>query len=157
MVTRKKTVVTETSDSIESTTAPAKKPTTRKPKSAAAKLAAAIGKDEDPKYRGMTPKQIATDKGEPWVSVLSVELDPDNIGAGAFELDWNEKFLVQLIRAGYQKEANEKDTVIVDRWFQEVCKNVVMENYEQWEANNADPEMRSINRKNLGGGRTEVS
>jgi hypothetical protein len=156
MVTRKKAAAPETPASAESA-APPKKPTTRKPKSTAAKLAAAIGKDEDPKYRGMTPKQIATDKGEPWVSVLSVELDPDNIGAGAFELDWNEKFLVQLIRAGYQKEAHEKDTVIVDRWFQEVCRNVVMENYEQWEANNADPEMRSINRRNLGGGRTEVS
>ena len=32
-----------------------------------------------------TPKEIATEAGEPWVNVLSVEVDPENPGNGAFE------------------------------------------------------------------------
>jgi hypothetical protein len=107
---------------------------------------------------GKSPKEIATEKGEPWVSVLNVELDPDNIGNGAFELDWNDKFVTNLVRAGYQSKPGEADTVIVDRWFQDVCKNIVMENFEQWEANQPyDARPRVVDRKDVGGGRTEVS
>jgi hypothetical protein len=103
-------------------------------------------------------KAAATAKGEPWVSVIQVELDPDNIGNGAFELDWNEKFIVQLVKAGYQSKPNEAEDVIVDRWFQDVCKNVVAENYEQWEANQPmDERLRVIGKRDLGDGRTEVS
>lgn len=101
-----------------------------------------------------SPKELATERGEPYVSVISVELDPNNIGAGAFELDWNDRFLAQLVRAGYQYQANEPEHVIVDRWFQTVCRNIIMENYEQEQA---DPEIRRINRKNLSNGRTEIS
>ena len=105
-----------------------------------------------------SPKEIATERGEPWVSVLSVELDPDNIGNGAFELDWNDKFVTNLVRAGYQSKPGEEDSAIVDRWFQDVCRNVVMENFEQWEANQPyDARPRVIDKKDLGDGRTEVS
>ena len=99
-------------------------------------------------------KDLATERGEPYVNVVTVELDPDNIGAGAFELDWNDKFLANLVRAGYQKQPNEPEHVIVDRWFQDVCRNVVLETYEQEQA---DPDVRRVSRKNLGGGRTEIS
>ena len=105
-----------------------------------------------------SPKEIATEKGEPWVSVLSVELDPDNIGNGAFELDWNDKFVTNLVRAGYQSRPGEEDSAIVDRWFQEVCRNVVMENFEQWEANQPyDARPRVIDKRDIGDGRTEAS
>ncbi len=40
-----------------------------------------------------TEKQIATEAGEPWVQVLSIEVDPNNLHQGAFELDWNEIFV----------------------------------------------------------------
>jgi hypothetical protein len=103
-------------------------------------------------------KEIATAKGEPYVAILSVELDPENIGNGAFELDWNDKFIANLVRAGYQQKPNEPESDIVDRWFQEVCKNIIAENYEQWEANQPLSEgPRVINRTDIGGGRTEVS
>ena len=106
-------------------------------------------------FTGMTPRQIADAKGEPWVSVISVELDPDNIGNGAFELDWNEKFIANLVRAGYKGKT---DADMVDQWFADVCKNVLAENYEQWEANQPyDARPRVIDRKDLGNGRTEVS
>jgi hypothetical protein len=111
-----------------------------------------------PKVPKKTAKEIATEKGEPWVSVVQVELDPDNIGNGAFELDWNDKFIAQLVRAGYQYKPNEAEDLIVDRWFQQVCRNVAIENFEQWEANQpVDARPRGIERKDLGDGKTEVS
>ncbi len=99
-----------------------------------------------------TPKQIATELGEPWVGIISVELDPDNIGNGAFELDWNDLFLTKLVRAGYQ---GKDDAQIVDQWFQTICRNVVMETFEQYEAN--QPDTLKIKRKNVGGGFSEAS
>jgi hypothetical protein len=135
---------------------PAKKTTT--PKAKAPVKTPAKKAEPKLKIRGKTPKDIATEKGEPYIAILSVELDPENIGNGAFELDWNEKFITNLVRAGYQLKPNETEDVIVDRWFQEVCKNVVAENYEQWEANQPmDDRLRVINRRDIGDGRTEVS
>lgn len=110
------------------------------------------------KAAAKSAKDLATEKGEPYISIVSVELDPENIGNGAFELDWNDKFITNLVRAGYQLKAGESEDVIVDRWFQEICKNVVAENYEQWEANQpSDERLRTVGRKDLGNGRTEVS
>jgi hypothetical protein len=99
-------------------------------------------------------KDLATENGEPYISIVSVDLDPENIGSGAFELDWNDKFISNLVRSGYQYRANEPEDVIVDRWFQEVCRNVVLEHFEQEQA---DPELRRVSRRDLGKGRTEVS
>ena len=105
-----------------------------------------------------TAKEISTEKGEAWVSVISVELDPDNIGNGAFELDWNDKFITNLVRQGYQSKPGEEESIIVDRWFQTVCKNIAMESYEQWEANQPiDARPRIIDRRDVGDGRTEAS
>lgn len=110
-------------------------------------------KTAEPKLKvGASAKAAATKKGEPYVSVVSVELDPDNVQNGAFELDWNDIFVAKLMRSGYQ---GKDDAQIVDQWFQDICRNVLMENFEQWEANQT-PENR-VSRKNLGGGRTEVS
>jgi len=106
-------------------------------------------------FTGMTPRQIADANGEPWVSVVQVELDPDNIGNGAFELDWNDKFITNLARAGFKGKT---DADMVDQWFADVCRNVVAENFEQWEANQPIGDRpREINRRDLGDGRTEVS
>jgi hypothetical protein len=116
---------------------------------------------EEPKVaktKKKSAKDIATEAGEPYVAILSVELDPDNIGNGAFELDWNDKFITNLVRAGYQQKPGEEETVIVDRWFADICKNIISENFEQWEANQPyDARPREINRKDMGDGRTEVS
>ena len=107
----------------------------------------------EPKTKSKSPKAIATSKGEPWVTIVSVELDPENIGNGAFELDWNEFFVAKLVRAGYK---GRDDQQIVDQWFQDVCRNVVLETFEQMEANNPRPPS-GVQRRDLGGGRTEVS
>lgn len=102
--------------------------------------------------KSKSTKELATERGEPWVGILSVDLDPDNIGNGAFELDWNDQFVSKLMRAGYQ---GKDDSQIVEQWFQTICRNVVMETYEQYEANDTD--RLTLNRKNLGDGRTEIS
>lgn len=106
-------------------------------------------------------KAKATAAGEPYVSILSVDIDPENINAGTFELDWNDKFVKNLIKAGYRMDKADTDNVIVDRWFHTVCRNIVLETYEQEQADpeNRDPlvDTRIINRKPLGGGRSEIS
>lgn len=119
-------------------------PPTSKPKKPRAK------KNTGPKLDLNNPKDLATSKGEPWVTVLGMELDKENPGQGAFELDWNDIFVARLIKSGYQGKT---DQDIVDNWFQDVCRNVVMETYQQEQA---DPSNRT-NRRDLGNGRTEIS
>ena len=118
-------------------------------------------KEEKPKthkVKAKTAKEIATEAGEPYVSVVTVELDPDDVGNGAFELDWNEIFIARLVKAGFQMKKDDTDADIVDRWFQAVCKNIIAENYEQWEVNQPiDTRPRRVDRNNLGDGRIEVS
>lgn len=102
-----------------------------------------------------TAKEIANEHGEPYVNIVSMEIDPNNLHQGAFELDWNDKFVANLVRAGYQIKPDDTDADIVDRWFQNVCRHVVMETWEQEEA------MRKsgiyVKTTDLGNGRKEVS
>lgn len=118
-------------------------------------------KEEKPKVqkvKAKTAKELATEAGEPYISVVSVELDPDDVGNGAFELDWNEVFVSRLVKAGYMQKQEDTDAEIVDRWFQSICRNVLNENFEQWEANQpVDSRPRRVDRNDLGNGRTEIS
>ena len=108
---------------------------------------------EKQKKSKKSAKEIATAKGEPYVAILSMDIEPDNINNGAFELDWNDKFIANLVRAGYQQKPKEEEHIIVDRWFQTVCRNVALETYEQQQA---DPEIRYTQSRDLGDGFTEV-
>ena len=105
----------------------------------------------------LTAKEKATAAGEPYINILSMELDPNDVNNGAFELDWNEKFIVNLIRAGYKQKDTDTDNVLVDRWFQTVCRNIALEVYEQQQADPTNRDLRVVRTKNLGDGRTEVS
>jgi hypothetical protein len=108
----------------------------------------------------LSPKEEATKNGEPYVAILKVNIDPNDINNGAFELDWNDKFLTNLIKQGYKMDPKDTDNDIVDRWFQTVCRNIALEVYEQQQAdpdNRATPDMRVVGRKDLGNGRSEVS
>lgn len=102
-----------------------------------------------------TEKDLANERGEPYVAILSMDIDPENLHQGSFELDWNDKFVSNLVRAGYQMKPDDTDADIVDRWFQNVCRHVVMETWEQEEA------MRQsgiyVRTTDLGNGRKEVS
>jgi hypothetical protein len=101
-----------------------------------------------------TAKEIATEKGEPYVAILKFDLDSENMHQGAFELDWNDKFITNLVRSGYRMNQNDTDADIVDRWFQNICRHVVMETWEQEQAINPS---RFTKVRNIGDGRSEVS
>ena len=102
----------------------------------------------------LTPKELATQAGEPYVNIISMEVDPSNLHEGSFELDWNEIFIARLIKSGYMKKKDDTDQDIVDRWFQDICRNIALEMYEQQQA---DPDLRNIRSKDIGGGRSEIS
>jgi hypothetical protein len=98
-------------------------------------------------------KELATERGEAYVNIISMDIDPNGMGMGSFELDWNEKFIADLVRHGYMMNQNDTDADIVDRWFTNVCRNVVLETYEQYEAMSN----RVVKTRDVGDGRSEVS
>ena len=118
-------------------------------------------KQQKPSVTELTAKEKATAAGEPYIAITKVEINPENINDGAFDLDYNDKFVLNLIKAGYRQRDDDTDVIIVDRWFQTVARNIALEMYEQQVA---DPENRTESRdarvirtKDLGNGRTEVS
>lgn len=72
------------------------------------------------------PKAYATKRKEPWVSVLDVKVNQENVRNGFFELDWNKYFIDQLIQSGYGTEADAEEE-IVDRWFRDIVFNMLSE------------------------------
>lgn len=72
------------------------------------------------------PKAYATRKGEPWVSVLDVKINEQNVRNGFFEMDWNDIFIEQLIEAGYGFDSDPQEE-IVDRWFRDIVYNMLAE------------------------------
>jgi hypothetical protein len=99
-----------------------------------------------------TPKERATLRGEPWVSVLDTHVNKDNIRNGFFELDWNDEFIVQLKQAGYGFDGDPEEE-IVDRWFRDLASNMLMEQ-------GLDPRVRTagfINVVPIAKGKSEVS
>ena len=100
----------------------------------------------------LTPKEQATKDQEPYIDIITVEVDNENPSYGSFELDWNEFFVKKLRSMGYPGDTDE---VVVDLWFQSVCRNILMETWEQDAANQEN--VRYINRKDLGNGKIEVS
>ena len=109
-----------------------------------------------PRAPEKTAKQIATENNEPYVAIVTMDIDPNNLHQGAFELDWNEIFIARLVKAGYMMKPTDADSDIVDRWFQNVCRHVVMETWEQ------DQAMRNsangyVHTRDIGDGRSEIS
>ena len=108
----------------------------------------------------LSEKEKATAAGEPYVNIIKMEIDPKDINSGSVELDFNDKFVLNLIRAGYKMKETDTDNDIVDRWWTNLCRATVLETFEQeW----ADPskrtnsDVRNVRTKDLGDGRTEVS
>jgi len=109
-----------------------------------------------PRAPEKTAKELATEKGEPYVAIVTMDIDPENLHQGAFELDWNEIFIARLVKAGYMMKPTDADSDLVDRWFQNVCRHVVMETWEQEQAirNSGAQYVRT---RDIGDGRTEIS
>jgi len=98
-----------------------------------------------------TPKERATMRGEPYVTVLDTHVNKDNIRNGFFELDWNDLFIVQLKQAGYGYDGDPEEE-IVDRWFRDLAGNMLAEAGQ-------DPKQSIggyINVSRLGNGKAEV-
>jgi hypothetical protein len=72
------------------------------------------------------PKAYATRKKEPWVNVIDVKVNKENVRNGFFELDWNLYFIEELIGAGYG-ERGDPEEEIVDRWFRDIVYNMLSE------------------------------
>ena len=72
------------------------------------------------------PKEYHTRKKEPWVNVIDVKVNEENVRNGFFELDWNEYFIAQLVQAGYGVD-NDPEEEIVDRWFRDIVYNMLEE------------------------------
>ena len=97
------------------------------------------------------PKVYATRKKEPWVNVLDIQFNEENIRNGFFELDWNEFFIAELIQAGYGEEADPEEE-IVDRWFRDIVYNMLAD-----EGMDTDRGAGYINVVPIDKGRSEVS
>jgi len=115
----------------------------------------AVPREKKAKEEPKTAKEIATDKKEPYVNIVSLDVDLNNLHQGAFELDWNEIFVARLVKAGYMIKKDDTDAEIVDRWFQNVCRHVVMETWEQEEA--IAKSGMWVRSTDVGNGRSEVS
>ena len=108
------------------------------------------------KAASKSDKEIATEKGEPYVAMVRMDIDPENLHQGSFELDWNEIFIARLVKAGYMIKREDTDAEIVDRWFQNVCRHVVMETWEQEQAIRTSG-AQYVSTRDLGNGRSEIS
>jgi len=85
---------------------------------------ARIKEEEMELLKKKDPKEYATRRKEPWVSVLDVKVNEDNVRNGFFEMDWNEYFIADLIQAGYGVD-NDPEEEIVDRWFRDIVYNML--------------------------------
>ena len=65
------------------------------------------------------PKDYHTRKKEPWVDVIDVKINEENVRNGFFELDWNKYFIAKLVKEGYGVD-NDPEEEIVDRWFRDI-------------------------------------
>ncbi len=96
----------------------------------------------------LSPKDRATRLKEPWVGVLNTHVNKDNIRNGFFELDWNEQFVLQLKQEGYGLDGD-KDEEIVDRWFRELCANVVVDGDYGGPVQTGSLDIQSVKKNNV--------
>jgi hypothetical protein len=90
-----------------------------------AEKATALAQEQE-ELSKLSPKDRATRKKEPWVGVLNTHVNRENVRNGFFELDWNEYFVLKLKQEGYGTDGDLEEE-IVDRWFRELCANVVVD------------------------------
>lgn len=98
-------------------------------------------------------KQSATLKGEPYVGVLKTHFNPQEPKNGFFELDWNDKFIEDLMTSGY---TGEKDEEVINKWFNDLCRNIMLEDMDE-DVVDALKENIKENKKELGDGKVEYS
>jgi hypothetical protein len=111
-----------------------------------AEKASTVAKEQE-ELSKLSPKERATRKKDPWVGVLNTHINKDNIRNGFFELDWNEHFVLKLKQDGYGVDGD-KDEEIVDRWFRELCANVVVDGDFGGPINSGSLDIQSVKKNN---------
>ena len=96
----------------------------------------------------LSPKDRATRKKEPWVGVIETHVNKDNVRNGFFELDWNDLFVLKLKQEGYGEDGD-KDEEIIDRWFRELCANVVVDGDFGGPVNTGVIDIKTVKKDNL--------
>ena len=96
----------------------------------------------------LSPKERATRKKEPWVGVIETHVNKDNVRNGFFELDWNDLFVLKLKQEGYGEDGD-KDEEIIDRWFRELCANVVVDGDFGGPVNTGLIDIKTVKKDNL--------
>jgi len=104
--------------------------------------------EEQTELAKLSPKDRASRKKEPWVGVLNTHVNKDNVRNGFFELDWNDHFVLKLKQEGYGFDGD-KDEEIVDRWFRELCANVVIDGDFGGAVNTGVIDINSVRKNNL--------
>lgn len=108
----------------------------------------------------LTEKEKATAAGEPYIAITKIDVSERDINSGEMTFDWNDKFILNLVRAGYKGKDTDTEWDMVNRWYQTLCRNVALEIYEQYDAdpdNRDRADMRVVRTKDIGNGRSEVS
>lgn len=67
-------------------------------------------------------RELATLRGEPYVNVLNMDVNRENVVQGYIELDWNDEFVKMLTEAGI---TGTSDDDVVNKWFNGVCRTVL--------------------------------
>ena len=111
-----------------------------------AEKAASLAQEQE-ELAKLTPKERANRKKEPWVGVINTHVNSDNVRNGFFELDWNEHFVLKLKQEGYGADGD-TDEEIVDRWFRELCANVVVDGDYGGPVNTGVIDIQSVKKSN---------
>jgi hypothetical protein len=69
-------------------------------------------------------KKVAELREEPWVEVKHMEVNPEDVKQGYMELDWNDQFVAMLHAQGYTGESDES---VVNKWFNDICRTVLLQ------------------------------
>jgi len=135
-------------DKIKAETAAAVQLAEESTKIAKDAVAAAERAKEAEETAKLSPKDRATKLKEPWVGVLNTHVNKENVRNGFFELDWNEQFVLKLKQEGYGFDGD-KEEEIVDRWFRELCANVVVDGDFGGAVNTGVIDINSVRKNNL--------
>lgn len=100
------------------------------------------------KTQTKSEKELATERGEPYIKVLETKVDADNPKYGYFELDWNKNFVDNLKQHGFSGNTDEE---IVDHWFSVLCNTIAEESTPIRSDNSI------VSEEKLDNGRTEIS
>ena len=92
-------------------------------------------------------RMVADHKEEPYIEVLDLNVEEGQ--AGYVELEWNDYFIKMLHKNGYKGKSDED---IVNKWFNELCRTVLIQEMKDQDYGFEQVESDVIYRKDLENG-----